>query len=68
MNFSRENIWKPPKKRRGNISPNSKKITGKGKESYIFNAYIIFNITCGGLLGFFDVKLTSFKNKNYGFL
>ena len=34
-------------------------------ESYIF---IIFNIAGGGLLAFFDDKLTTFRNKNDRFI
>ena len=41
---------------------------GRGKESYILIVYITFNITGGGLLVFFNAKLTFFRNKNYRFI
>ena len=36
---------------------NKSKMKGKERESYIFIVYITFDITGGGLLGFFDNEL-----------
>ena len=41
---------------------------GKERDSYIFFVYITFTITGGGLLVIFDIKKTTFRNKNYRFI
>jgi len=56
------------KKRFGNISPNSKKIKGKGKERKRRVKYLLFTLHLmklgGELLVSFDNELTTFRHKN----